>query len=135
MNLLIERYPSSEHQTIGNGFVLDNDFINFEFKTLELAWKNNQKQISCVPIGDYKVKKRWSKKFGNHFHILDVPNRSYILIHCANFYTQLRGCVAVGDDLSYINGDNEIDVVNSTKTLKELLKMMPNDFNLKIVNV
>jgi hypothetical protein len=135
MNLLIERYPSSEHETIGNGFVLDNDFINFEFKTLELAWKNNQKQISCVPIGDYKVKKRWSKKFGNHFHILDVPNRSYILIHCANFYTQLRGCVAVGDDLSYINGDNEIDVVNSTKTLKELLKMMPNDFNLKIVNV
>jgi len=135
MNLLIERYPSSEHQTIGNGFVLDNDFINFEFKTLELAWKNNQKQISCVPIGDYKVKKRWSKKFGNHFHILDVPNRSYILIHCANFYTQLRGCVAVGDDLSYINGDNEIDVVNSTKTLKELLKMMPNNFNLKIVNV
>ena len=135
MNLLIERYPSSEHQVIGNGFVLDNDFINFEFKTLELAWKNNQKQISCVPIGDYKVKKRWSKKFGNHFHILDVPNRSYILIHCANFYTQLRGCVAVGDDLSYINGDNEIDVVNSTKTLKELLKMMPNDFNLKIVNV
>lgn len=135
MNLLIERYPSSEHQTIGNGFVLDNDFINFEFKTLELAWKNNQKQISCIPIGDYKVKKRWSKKFGNHFHILDVPNRSYILIHCANFYTQLRGCVAVGDDLSYINGDNEIDVVNSTKTLKELLKMMPNDFNLKIVNV
>ena len=135
MNLLIERYPSSEHQVIGNGFVLDNDFINFEFKTLELAWKNNQKQISCVPIGDYKVKKRWSKKFGNHFHILDVPNRSYILIHCANFYTQLRGCVAVGDDLSYINVDNEIDVVNSTKTLKELLKMMPNDFNLKIVNV
>ena len=135
MNLLIERYPSSEHQVIGNGFVLDNDFINFEFKTLELAWKNNQKQISCVPIGDYKVKKRWSKKFGNHFHILDVPNRSYILIHCANFYTQLRGCVAVGDDLSYINGDNEIDVVNSTKTLKELLKMMPNDFNLKTVNV
>ena len=135
MNLLIERYPSSEHQVIGNGFVLDNDFINFEFKTLELAWKNNQKQISCIPIGDYKVKKRWSKKFGNHFHILDVPNRSYILIHCANFYTQLRGCVAVGDDLSYINGDNEIDVVNSTKTLKELLKMMPNDFNLKIVNV
>jgi len=135
MNLLIERYPSSEHETIGNGFVLDNDFINFEFKTLELAWKNNQKQISCIPIGDYKVKKRWSKKFGNHFHILDVPNRSYILIHCANFYTQLRGCVAVGDDLSYINGDNEIDVVNSTKTLKELLKMMPNDFNLKIVNV
>lgn len=135
MNLLIERYPSSEHETIGNGFVLDNDFINFEFKTLELAWKNNQKQISCVPIGDYKVKKRWSKKFGNHFHILDVPNRSYILIHCANFYTQLRGCVAVGDDLSYINGDNEIDVVNSTKTLKELLKMMPNNFNLKIVNV
>ena len=43
--------------------------------------------------------------------------------------------MAVGDDLSYINGDNEIDVVNSTKTLKELLKMMPNDFNLKIVNV
>ena len=135
MKLLISRYPSSEHQTIGNGFILDNDFIKYEFKTLELAWNNNKVRESCIPIGDYKVKKRKSKKFGNHFHIQNVKDRSYILIHKGNYYTDILGCVLVGDDLSYINGDNEIDVVNSSKTMKELLKRLPNEFDLKIINI
>ena len=135
MELLIERYPHSKKETIGSGFVLENDFIKYEFNTLELPWKNNEKRVSCIPIGDYKVVKRRSKKYGNHFHILDVPNRSYILIHNANFYTQILGCVAVGSDLSDINGDNEIDVIDSVNTLEKLVKLLPDEFDLKIVNI
>jgi len=135
MNLLIERYPNSKHQTIGNGFVLKNDFIQFEFRTLELAWKNNKKKVSCIPIGDYKVVKRWSRRFGHHFHILDVDNRDYILIHRGNFYSDILGCILVGDDLDEINGDGEIDVINSNNTMKELVKILPDEFDLKIVNI
>ena len=135
MKLLISRYNDSKKQTIGNGYVLDdNDFIKYEFSTLELSWKNNKKRESCIPIGDYKVKKRYSKKFGNHFHVQNVKDRSYILIHKGNYYTDILGCILVGNDLRYINGDNEIDVINSTKTMKELLKILPNEFNLCIVN-
>jgi len=134
MKLLIERYPNSEKQTIGNGYVLENDFIKFEFKTLELPWINNKRKVSCIPTGDYKVKKRHSKKFGNHFHIQNVKDRSCILIHKGNYYTDILGCILVGDDLSYINDDNEIDVVNSVNTMKQLLKRLPNKFDLSIVN-
>jgi len=134
MKLLIERYPNSEKQTIGNGYVLKNDFIQFEFRTLELPWLNNKRKVSCIPTGDYKVKKRYSKKFGNHFHIQNVKDRSYILIHKGNYYTDILGCILVGDDLSYINDDNEIDVVNSVNTMKQLLKRLPNKFDLSIVN-
>ena len=135
MELLIERYPNSDKQTIGNGYVLENDFIKYEFKTLELPWRNNEQRVSCIPCVEYKVIKRKSKKFGYHFHIQNVDNRSYILIHKGNYYTDILGCVLVGDDLNDINGDNYIDVVNSTKTMEKLLKLLPNEFNLKIVNI
>jgi len=134
MKLLISRYVFTDNQTIGNGFVLGLDnFIKYEFRTLELPYLDNQKQISCIPCGDYKVIKRKSKKYGNHFHILDVPNRSYILIHNGNFNYQTKGCVLIGDDLSYLNKDNDIDVTNSKRTLKKLYSVLPNEFDLSIV--
>ena len=135
MKMLIARYIDTEKQTIGNGFLLSDidNFIKFEFRTLELPWKDNQNSISCIPCGDYKVIKRTSKKYGNHFHILDVPNRSYILIHNGNYNYQTKGCVLVGDDLAYLNVDNDIDVTNSKKTLKRLYNILPNEFDLSIV--
>jgi len=135
MELLIERYPHSKKETIGSGFVLDNDFIKYEFLTLELPWKDNQRRVSCIPIGEYTVVKRWSKKFGNHFHVLDVPNRDYILIHKGNYHTDILGCILPGDDLDDINDDNEVDVINSTKTLNKLIKLLPSEFKLRIVNI
>ena len=135
MRLLISRYVDTGKQYIGNGFLLsdDDNLIQFEFRTLELSRKNNKKNVSCIPIGDYKVKKRRSKKFGWHFHIQDVDNRDLILIHKGNYYTDIEGCVLVGDDIQYLNKDDEIDVVNSSKTMKKLLKKLPKEFNLTIV--
>ena len=34
------------------------------YNTLELAWKNNQSKVSCIPKGKYKVRKRTSAKYG-----------------------------------------------------------------------
>lgn len=63
--------------------------------TIELPWKNNSKNISCIPEGRYQVIKRFSIKYKNHFHILNVSNRSLILIHPANFaLKELKGCIA-----------------------------------------
>jgi hypothetical protein len=134
--MLIARYITTDtKQTIGNGFLLSDadNFIKYEFRTLELSWKDNKRSISCIPCGDYTVIKRKSKKYGNHFHILDVPDRSYILIHNGNYNYQTKGCVLVGDDLSYLNSDNDIDVVNSKKTLKKLYSLLPDKFDLSIV--
>jgi len=63
--------------------------------TIELPWKKNQQQVSCIPEGSYLVLKRYSKRFGWHLHVQDVPGRSMILIHPANnAKKELRGCIA-----------------------------------------
>jgi len=63
--------------------------------TIELPWLDNQKRISCVPEGEYILQKRFSKKFGWHLHLVNVPGRDYILIHRANdAKKELLGCIA-----------------------------------------
>lgn len=63
--------------------------------TIELPWLDNRKQISCVPEGEYILQKRFSKKFGWHLHLVNVPGRDYILIHPANnAKKELLGCIA-----------------------------------------
>ncbi len=62
---------------------------------IELLWKENKLRKSCIPEGCYTIKKRSSQKFGEHFLITNVPNRSMILIYPANHAkTELQGCIA-----------------------------------------
>ncbi len=133
--LLIERYSHGEKQTIGNLLGLSESGRSlFNCGTLELPWLDNQNKISCIPIGDYIVKKRYSKKYGWHLHVQDVGNRTYILIHSGNYYTQILGCVLVGK-LGFINDDDIVDVGSSKKTLKKLISLIDKDeIKLTIVN-
>ena len=115
------------NETLGEGQVGD-----FKFVTLELPWKNNQRRISCIPPGAYKGVKRTSPKYGLHVHILDVPGRDLILMHNANYVTQLEGCIAVGEEIRDINADGTLDVTNSVKTLKKLVSLLPDSFTIII---
>ena len=73
--------------------------------TIELPWKNNEPKVSCIPEGDYELRKRWSRRFGNHFMLLDVPERSYILVHPANdAVRELKGCIA---PVSFLSGEGK----------------------------
>lgn len=128
---ILNRLEENDKQTLGHLTLYKDAIKLFDCYTLELADKQNQVRISRIPPGSYQVQKRHSKKFGNHFHILDVPGRSFILIHSGNFYTQIKGCILIGNALSDINQDNERDVVNSKFTLKQLLKTV-DKFQLKI---
>ncbi len=135
MRVLLDRYSDDGKQTLGRLYVVnDRGFILFECDTLELSWKDNQSNISCIPVGQYKVVKRWSDKYKNHFHITNVPGRDYILIHPANYVSQLKGCVAVGSDLADINGDSLMDVTHSKDTMDSLLEVLPNYFYIEITS-
>ena len=69
--------------------------------TIELPWKNNEKRVSCIPVGKYFIKKRYSQKFKWHLEVLDVENRSFILFHPANnALRELNGCIAPVTKLS-----------------------------------
>ena len=136
MKVLIERFQYEDKQTLGLLYVLNDDkAVEYMCGTLELGWKENQRSISCIPVGDYKVTKRTSPKYGEHFHILDVPDRDYILIHAGNFYSDIRGCVLVGEDFKDLNKDGLLDVTNSRDTMTQLLKVLPETFDLNINDI
>ena len=63
--------------------------------SIELAWKNNQNRISCIPEGRYELKKRHTAERGWHLILVNVPGRQLILIHAANdAKKELQGCIA-----------------------------------------
>ena len=70
-------------------------------KTIELSWKENQRRISCIPVGIYKVRKRFSSKFKWHLEVMNVKNRDLILFHPANnALKELNGCIAPVSELT-----------------------------------
>lgn len=85
--------------------------------TVELPWRDNKRRISCIPEGTYELRKRYSEKFKWHFVLLDVPNRSCILIHPANdAQKELQGCIA---PITKITGEGK-----GTDSRKAMQKLM-----------
>lgn len=122
---LLKRTESNDKQTLGD-LTISYKGKTFNCKTLELAWKNNQKNISCIPKGLYKVIPHYSGKFGRVYWLQDVENRSYIYFHVGNYYKDTLGCILVGDSYSDINRDGYLDVINSRKTLDKMLNFLEN---------
>lgn len=131
--LLVRRQNKSLVQTTGHILVFEDEHLLYHCYCLELIWKNNYKKISCIPVGTYNVEKRISDKFGEHFHILNVPGRDFILIHSGNYHSDTQGCILPGIYLQDINKDNEIDVASSRVAMQDLLKLLPEKFKIKII--
>lgn len=135
MRMEIKRLQDDGVQTLGELRLYDREGKQiFYCKTLELSYKNNQRRISCIPKGNYQVLKRYSPKYGRHFHILNVRGRDWILIHQGNFHFQILGCVLVGRDHIDINGDGRKDVTFSKLTMQKLNELIRVErFDLQIV--
>lgn len=103
--------------------------------TIELPWKNNEKQISCIPEGDYTLIRRYSKKFNWHWMVMNVINRNFILIHPANdAIKELNGCIA---PVSKITGKGKGDSsrIAMLKVLEYFSKYKVNGkINLSIIS-
>jgi hypothetical protein len=129
---ILTRQNSDDKQTLGD-LVCTNGNLSFSCKTLELPWLNNAKNISCIPKGIYRVKKVFSVKFGFVYEITSVDGRTVIYIHQGNYFTDIQGCVLVGNAFSDINKDGKMDVINSKITRKALETFFNfEDFNLII---
>lgn len=69
--------------------------------TIELPWRGNQRRASCIPEGEYVLKKRYSPRHKWHLAVEGVNGRNSILIHPANnAKLELLGCVAPVTKLS-----------------------------------
>ncbi len=134
MIIRINRTIYEDKQTLGEGFILEGNLLKFKFKTLELPWLDNEPYISCIPLGKYLGVKRTSARFGDHLHILDVPERSLILVHYGNYFRDTEGCALVGKTLVDIDGDGYRDVTHSRLTMEKINKLLPERFEVQITN-
>jgi len=83
------------------------------FYSIERPWLDNAPNVSCIPVGAYDTGWRDSPRFGETWHIKEVQDRTYILIHAANFPKDVQGCIGLGTGLM---GDR-IAVSNSRKAV------------------
>jgi len=132
INLLIIRDTFSDKSTIGELFINGERFCD----TLENPWLDNQRNISCIPAGEYPVRLRYPRESATreylHLLVQDVPNRDYILFHRGNFPKDTSGCILVGQG-------TQQDVVNNSTlamdlVMKEILNLGGTNINLIIKN-
>lgn len=113
--LEILRFQNSADVTLGL-LLLDGEYLCC---TLELPWKNNEINISCIPDGEYTARVIHSKKFDRKVVLLDyVDGRTGIEIHNGNSTNDTLGCILVGDKFAY---SFEYMVYNSRRTLEKLI--------------
>lgn len=117
LTVTIERIKDDGKETQGI-LTANNNNAQFKCYTLELPWKNNETNVSCIPLGTYDVSYTFSSGIlGWTYEIKNVTARTGIRIHSANYFSQLKGCIALGKDLVDINADKELDITSSKATI------------------
>ena len=124
--IILERFCYHPNATLGV-IRLEGDI----FYTVERPWLDNKPNVSCIPEGEYEMSWRTSPRFGETWHIKDVPDRTHILIHVANFSKDVQGCIGLGCELM---GDTV--AVSQSKAAVALFEYLTEgkEWTIKIVN-
>lgn len=105
------------------------------FFTVERPWLDNKQGVSCIPEGIYPLGLRYSPVikrtsgglFTEGWEVMDVPNRSYIMIHPGNWPDDVEGCIAVGEKvvmLAMAQSRWLPAVSNSKETFKKVMALL-----------
>lgn len=135
--IILHRFETSDQGTFGRIRIGEELFY-----TAELPWRDNQRNISCIPAGVYSCKLTMSSRFYKLLYlVLGVNMRDGIRIHSANlagdvslgWKAQLNGCIALGEKLGKIG--NQKAVLLSQPAVRKFEKLMNGQpFILEIVN-
>ncbi len=123
--IVINRDYENTKQTLGRCSVIcnGNNIPIFSSLSLERGWLDNQQNISCVPSGEYTVKLEYSHKFDCLlWEIKGVENRSETKFHSANYWHELRGCVALGVAVRDFDNDGYLDISSSRTAMRQFHK-------------
>ena len=125
--VILKRRPSIPMGTFG---VISVD--NLVLFTVELPWKDNANNVSCIPTGKYRcswTKSPRLKKFT--YEVTNVKGRSGIRIHSANFAYQVLGCIALGEKNGVM--DKKRGVFSSVSAIRRFEKLLDKqDFILEV---
>lgn len=108
--------------------------------SLELPWRQNKTDYSCIPAGLYEAKQDISTLKGNKhvIRLFDVPNRSNVLIHVGNYAgdstlgykTDVQGCIIPGTGFSFVSFQEKQQrlVTNSRIAMQDLLDIVKEEY-------
>jgi hypothetical protein len=101
--------------------------------TLELPYKDNKADQSCIPEGNYFCERFLSPKFGGTYQVKNVPGRSGILFHAGNVAEDTKGCILLG--ASFVNlKDDKRAIVNSGNTFKKFMETVGSKYDF-VLNI
>ena len=130
-DITISRHPQSDCTT-GR---LISPHLGGYIATLELPWRDNHNEISCIPDGVYPYRKAWSKNARREvIWIDDVPGRTNIQMHPGNYTRQILGCVLPGTGIADIDGDGVPDVTRSGPTLDKIMAAIPDTGTIRFMH-
>ena len=132
MILRLDRTSTGSDGTFGELTALDFDFYTLEKPWVDLDGNGHgDPQKSCITAGSYECVWHESPKYGWCYEVTNVPGRSHILIHPANWEHQLLGCIALGKGRGVLSGKPAI--TQSRDAIKEFhAAMREQSFTLEI---
>lgn len=112
ITLKLKRQASSDTGTPGVLIFPDGSQLH----TLELPWRNNIRQKSCIPEGSYRCQITQSPRFGRIYTVTGVEGRGNILIHSGNYAgdvdkgykSHVQGCILLGKYFGTMDGQRAI---------------------------
>lgn len=125
--LTLKRIAENKDTTFGVLLEGDEPICN----TVELPWRGNVHDASCIPLGEYICKFPHPHSGYDTWEITGVPDRAGILIHKGNTSAQIRGCVLVGQSFDFVI--DRRGVANSAEAFAKLLRWLHDDKEFKLV--
>ncbi len=130
----IIRDTIGNNQSLATHLVIDHGRLLYSGHLLERGWRDNQKNISCVPAGTYDLVKEYSGKFKCElWEAKGIPDRSECKFHSANYWDQLNGCFSPGEARLNIGHDTELDMIYSGDMLEIFMNAMGSDIRARLV--
>lgn len=119
---ILTRLTDTGKETIGT-ITVHAKGRTMTFKTLELSWKKNQHNISCIPLGQYACALHPFHET-EMYQLTNVSNRTGIFIHPGNYHTDSLGCILLGVDTKDLNADGQVDVTQSVNTIAQFVTFL-----------
>lgn len=105
--------------------------------SLERGWKNNERGVSCIPPGEYLMKRSFFEHGGYETFEIICPPREEIKVHIGCIVDDTHGCILTGEMFEPVynkdTGLMEDGILASGIAFKEFMKYLEGEPEAKLV--